>query len=308
MAAIDELNAFSLAEADVSLWVFKGPTGPASAPPTYSGRWIDTTDEVDGVLRATIESQRGSIEEVIEYGLLAQNNEASALSITTAETHAGLIVDQVAAQTLARKVSNLGQIRNSAFYVIKLIHGDTIVHAVRKTGSGWRTKNATSMRSLFFADNQLALDDRPRFDISSSIDFFIVGDEILVPHKGHFESILRYKQAHKEDFLELQQEEAFSSIFVDMTPLATYVGDHKIHLRRVSAIRQKGLYLDAQFMARLRQLGAQYGFTFQFDPNNKIIVTPDNCAEVITALLDHRLSSAFSTNIYDVPSTVAVVI
>jgi hypothetical protein len=58
MSAIDELNAFNLAEADVSLWVFKGPTGPASAVPNYSGRWVDTTDEVDRVLRATIESQR----------------------------------------------------------------------------------------------------------------------------------------------------------------------------------------------------------------------------------------------------------
>ena len=61
-------------------------------------------------------------------------------------------------------------------------------------------------------------------------------------------------------------------------------------------------------MERLRLSAAEFGFTFTFDGDGKIVVTPETCAQIITALLDHRLLSAFSANVYDVPSTTAVVL
>lgn len=306
MPALDVLNAFDLEGADLTFWTFKGPRGPTGADPGYTGRWVDTTDEVDTVLKDIVAAGRERIEEVQEYGLLAQNHETSALTITTEETHAGLIVDESAAETQQRKIIDVKHLRNAAFYVAKLIYEDIVVHAVRKTEPGWKTKRALSTRSVFFRDNELDVDDRLHFEIAKSIDFFIVGDEILCLHKGHMESVLRYKETHKEDFQALQVEPEFAGIFVDVAPLIAHVGENKIQLRRAAAIRQKGHYRDQAFMARLQERQAQYGFTIQFDEQGRIVATPETCSQIITALLDHRLASGFSERVYDVPSTTPI--
>jgi hypothetical protein len=303
MTALANLKAFNLVEATASLWVFKGPSGASAAPPIYTGRWVETSDNVDAVLKETVEAERSRIEETIEYGLLAQNNEASALAIAKEETHASLLVDIVAAETDLRRVRRPEHLHNSKFYLIKLVHDDTVIHAVRRTDSGWTTKRALTIRSVFYEENRLTLDGRPHFDIEKTIDFFIVGDEVVILSKGRFESILRYKEAHRDDFTALQAEVEFATAFVDLSPLVAHVGTNKIQLRRVSAIRQKGHYRDAEFMARLRQHHAEYGFAIQFADDGRIIATPETCPEIVTALLDHRLASGFSTRIYDVPST-----
>jgi hypothetical protein len=308
MTALDDLKAFNLEDAHASLWVFRGPTGPSGENPRYSARWVETTPDVDAVLKQTVGAERGRVEETVEYGLLAQNNEASALSISAEETHAGLLVAAVAAETEARRVRRPEHLRNSKFYLIKLVHGDTVIHAVRRTDSGWTTKRSVSARSCLFEEKRLTLDDRPHFDIENSIDFFIVGGEILILSKGRFESALRYKEAHRDDFVTLQAEPAFTAVFVDLAPLVAHVGVNKIQLRRVSAIRQKGHYLDVEFMTRLRNHHAEYGFKIQFDEAGKIVATAETCAEIVTALLDHRLASGFSRRVYDVPSTTAIAV
>jgi Domain of unknown function (DUF4868) len=297
---LDDLKTFNVDAAVVSLWVFKGPRGPNDAPPIYTGYWVETTDEVDAALKETVEDERARIEEPIEYGLLAQNNEASALLIAKEETNAGILVDAVAAETENRRVQSAQRLQNAMFYLIKMVHNDTILYAIRRTTSGWKTKRARSSRSIFFLENRLDLDHRPHFDLEKAIDFFIVGENLLILNKGHFESILRYKETHQSDFLALQAEVEFAGIFTNLDPLVQHVGVNKIQLRRMSAVRQKGHYRDTEFMDRLRQHHAEYGLTFQFDGDGKIIATPETSSQIITALLDHRLASGFSRKIYDV--------
>jgi hypothetical protein len=101
-------------------------------------------------------------------------------------------------------------------------------------------------------------------------------------------------------------EPAFVHAFVDIGPLVAFVGENKLNLRRLSAIRQKGHYRDPEFMARLRELHQEFDLHIEFDGAGKIAVTPENSREVITALLDHRLGSPFSNAIYDVPSTTTI--
>jgi hypothetical protein len=306
MPALQDLKALDLANAQVTLWSVKGPSGPAAAAPGYSGRWVDTTDGVDAALKETFADELAKIEEVIEYGLLAQNNEASALQIPADETHANLLIDQVAAEIPAKKASQVNHLFNAKFYVAKFVIGDQIVFAVKKTESGWKTKKAASVRNLYFADQQLAIDDRPHFELSKTFDFFIFDDNVLVRNKGAFESVLRYKSTQREDFVELQAEAEFLAAFVDVAPLVAYVGDNKIQLRRACAIRQKGHYRDVDFMGRLRADQAEYGFTIEFDEDGKIVATPETCAQIMKALLDHRLKSGFSRLVYDVQDTTPV--
>jgi hypothetical protein len=153
----------------------------------------------------------------------------------------------------------------------------------------------------------LALEPAPAFSLSAFVDFFIFDGMIYMLDKGRFESVLSYRQAHANQFLTLQAEPAFSLIFSDMAPLVAFIGANKIQLRRACAIETKGHYRNNAFMQRLRQRFQQFHLNIVFDANGLIVPTPETCADIMTALLDHRLSSAFSEAIYDVPDAVAVV-
>lgn len=59
-------------------------------------------------------------------------------------------------------------------------------------------------------------------------------------------------------------------------------------------------------MTKLRQHHAGHGLTLEFDTNGLIVPTAETCRDIITALLDHGLASAFSENVYDVPDATKV--
>lgn len=297
---------FDIANAGVVVWLFKKSGGAGGAAPTFTGRWIATTPPVENALKVAIASARVGIEEVNPYGLLAQNNEGSVLSIETLETNAGLIVDRCAHALPQHKIKNLKQVQNTTFYVVRLTSGAQVLHAVRKADASWRTKRRSGYIDVLFREEGLELDDAPQFSLSKYVDFFILDDQILIKEKARFESVLSYRQAHADDFAELQAEPLFAGLFTDLAPLVAFVGANKIQLRRVCAIRQKAHYQDQAFLDRLRLHHAQYGLNLAFDGNGQITATPESCPDIITALLDHRLSSAFSQNVYDVPDATQV--
>jgi len=305
MPALEILKAFDVNVATVAVWTFK-KSSPAGAPPRFTGRWIETTDELDAAIKSAILSYRDGIEETIPYDILAQNNEASVLAIEAAVTHSDLILQEMVAETDARKVTKIKDINNSSFYVFKLINNGGAIYAVRRTDNSWRTQKSAGIMSAVFQDNILDIDDRPSFNISKYIDFFIIGNEILIGNKGNFESVLAYKEAHKNDFITLQQEPEFLAALTDVAPLVAYVGDNKIQLRRALAIKEKGHYKNPNFLSSLRANCVQFELDIAFDATGKIIATPESCRDIFLALLDHRLMSHFSNKIYDVPSTVAV--
>jgi len=301
-----EFANFNIADGSVTVWLFKKSGGSNGAAPTFTGKWIATNEALDEALKSAVSDERARIEEVNEYSLLAQNNEASALSIGTIETHAGLIVGAAADPLPQKKVRNAKQIQNTDFYVIKLVHNGSVLHAVRKTDASWKSRRRSGSIAVFFSDDVLELETAPEFSISKKVDFFIIDDQILIASKPNFESVLNYRQAHAEDFASLQAEPEFSALFTNMAPLVAFVGSNKIQLRRVCAIHQKGHYRDNGFMDRLRAQHANYNLTINFNGAGLINPTAATCSDIITALLDHRLSSAFSENIYDVPDATLV--
>ncbi len=303
MAELEDLKAFDIAAAAVSVWTFKKST-PTGQPPVFTGRWIAVDDALAAALRQSLTTARAGIGETHPYGLLAQINEGSALVLGTDETHASGIVAQTADPTPERKVRDLKQINNSAFYVVKFVAaGGQTLHAVRRTDDSWRSKKTAGSITAFFGDEGLTLDPTPRFTLSRYFDFLIHAEAIFVLDKGRFESVLSYKATQIEDFTALQADATFMATFADIAPLVAFVGTNKIHLRRACAIRDKNNFANAAFMARLRQHCGQMGFAFAFDPQDRIICTEANCTDVIKALLDHRLDSRLSGNLYDVEST-----
>lgn len=306
MAAIDTVRDFNINDAAVSLWTYRGPTGRADGVPNYTGRWARTSEDVNNALKRSFVDEVGRIEEVKNYSLLEENHETSALLIAFDETHAGYVTEKCAAETANSRASRREHIQNCRFYLAKFSFHDTIIHCVRKADMTWQTRRAKNFRTMVFSDEELDIDDRPRFDISSRFDFIIAGADILCINKRNFESILRYKQAHQDDFVKLQAEPEFAAAFSDLEPLVEFVGSNKIQLRRVSAIKQKGHYKDAGFMENLRARYGECGLTLEFNGQGQIVVTPETCSDIVTALLDHRLTSRFSEMYFDVPSSTAV--
>jgi len=299
------LQDFDVTNATVQVWLFK-KTMALDGGLRFTGRWVGTDANLEQALRAAIADKRASILEVNAYSLLAAASDGIALHIDALETQAGAIAAEAANPVPGRKVNELKQVQNTKFYVAKLVNGDQVVHAVRKTDASWQSKKVHNILSVFFSDDQLGLNENPAFNISRDVDFFIIGDDVVILNKAAFESILSYKEAHAHDFQKLQEEADFSSLFSTLDPLVTFISTNKLQLRRACAIRQKGYYRDPGFMRRLRERYGECKLNLKFDDQGRIVPTPECCADIIRALLDHRLSSLFSEKNYDVPDATVV--
>lgn len=301
MFELSNFKGLDFATATISLWVFKA--SGSSADPKFNSHWVEIGNDVKDALRGVISSERARITEVADYSLLAQTNEASALSIASNETFIDRIETNVAAETPQKRAVEVKKLLNSSFYVIKILVGTTTILGIKKTTAHWRTKKAKGIVPVLFDNSQLVLNTNQAFEILRSIDFFVYGGSIAILNKPNFESILKYKAAHVNDFAEMQSEQEFIDLFATILPLNEYVDNNKIQLRRASAIRLKGHYKDDAFMQRLRDHGAEYGLNITFNAAGQIVPSPETCRDIFQALLDHRLRSAFSLSNYDVDDT-----
>lgn len=302
MPALEDLNNVNFEEAEITLWVFKKPQAQEGGV-RFSGAWVETKEGVDEALKEVLINQRARIEEVEPYGLLAQNNEASALSIPVIETHAGLAIEVVAEHSDTKRARSIKKLRPAEFYVIKIVFNEQNFYAFRKADKSWKTKKSVSFH---FTDETLEIDPTPSLDLSPMIDFFVVGDQVLILNKANFESVLMYREAHENAFEELKSEADFTGIFASIEHIDAYVGTNKLQLRRANAIQQKGHYKNAEFMGRLRERYSQFNLTINFDDDGKIVPCEETCRDIFQALLDHRLSSGFSESIYDVPNATKI--
>lgn len=295
------LKGFDLAAADLTVWVFKRST--RDGVPVFNGKWVEITPELKTALCDSVTGALAAITETIDYDILAQNNESSALTLGADETHIAMVDAQALNPTPGRKIHQLRQIANAAFYMLRFATNDGVLLAVRKTNPTWSTRRSSNIIRVVFDDDQLDIDERPSFSLEPFFDFFVFNGEIYVSNKGRFESVLAYRAGHMEAFQELTVEADFSAIFSDVGPITEFVGENKIQLRRAIAIREKAHYKDAGFMQNLRNQCAAMNLQIAFDGNGRIVPTPETCRDIFQALLDHRLDSRLSNQLYDVQST-----
>lgn len=301
MTTLQDLQSFDMQAAEVTVWVFRKTRTKDAV--RFRGRWIGITDDLANRLQVAVSDNLEAITETIEYDVLAQNNEASALTIQADETEAHQIAAQIMDPTDALKVRNLEDLKDSDFYVARFALDGQAMLAIRKTDPSWSTRKASGLIRMVYSDDELDVDDDPVFTIRPDFDFFVLNDLIFIRSKPRFESLLAYKAGHERVFENLTAEDGFAAIFEDLGPLTEYVGTNKIHLRRAVAIQQKGHYRDAGFMQRLRAECVNMNLNIAFDEQGRIIATVENGRDIFLALLDHRLESRLSTQMYDVPST-----
>lgn len=306
MAALLDLKNFDIGNSQVNLWTFKKSMTGQPPQLVMTGRWVSLTQDLAKTIKDTVNFHISNFTEVLEYGLLAQNNEGSILRVPSIETHADKILTESADQIPSKKVDNLKKIQNTSFYVVKFSNPAGNLYCVKKVDSSWATKKRTGVVNAIFKENTLDLDESPTFSIAKSFDFYIINDSIFIDNKKNFESILNHKSAHKSDFTELLLEEKFAAIFTQTDIIKNYVGTNAIQLRRAAAIRQKQNYIDAQFMINLKQEFLNFGLNIKYENDGRINPTLDTCPDIFKALLDHRLKSHFSGKIFDVQNTESI--
>lgn len=304
MLEMDEMKNFVFEGAMVQIWLFKKHYDKGQLKIT--GRWVDADEKLDTAICVAIEEKITKITETTDYSLLASTNDGIALTLNVEETVADIIIDKISNPTPNLKVTSAKEIRNTDFYLIKVVSGEEHLYAVRKADTSWRSKKAVSILSAFYNDHQLSLNENPAFCISKYFDFLIFQNKIFVLNKSNFESILSYREEHAKNFKLLKEEDEFTSIFADITPIVEYVGSNALQLRRMSVIRQKGHYKDVNFMARLKEKYHEVNLILQFDDIGRIVPTKETCPDIIRVLLDHRLHSLFSQKNYDVQDAIGV--
>ena len=303
MAVLQDLHDYDLEQATVNFWIFKRYTKGTPPEPKYTGKWVSLDNELKLALKLTAATFKAALTETLEYGLLAENNQSSALTIPQDETHAAKFVAESHDQTPGKRISKMEELANAEFYVVKFSSAQGNLYCVRKTDSTWKTKKRAGAIHTFFKSKTLKLDGAPSFHIAKDFDMAVLEDTLFIKHKPSFESILSHKAAHQDDFAQLLAQADFQALFTTTDAVSAYVGTNAMQLRRASAIKMKGHYLDARFMGNLRREYANFGLNIPFQTDGKIAPSPESCPDIFKALLDHRLKSHFSEKIYDVQNT-----
>jgi hypothetical protein len=298
---LENFKNLDLVNSTVTLWFFKRPAKDEHGLPKYRGNWLDIDDDVESVLKDAAILTRDRIDEVDAYGLLAQAQEGSGLEISADETNIGLLTAQMAAELGNQQIIDVKGVLNSLAYAAKFVVGGQTIFGFKRLDSSWSTKRSKKLIPAAFVDDTLTLAPENTFQLEKTFDFFALQNDVLVCQKSGFETVLFYKAAHTADFGLLVAEPDFVDIFDNVAPLVGFVGDNKLKLRRASAIRQKRHYADQQFMTNLRARHVEFLLTINFDANGRIIPCEATCLDIFSALLDHRLKSGFSDNIYAVP-------
>lgn len=299
--ALADCRAFDVANAVLSLWIFK-----RRGDESFVAHSIDMTDALTVSLRTVVAASLDVRTEVADYQLLVEVNASGCLHVGTDETtFADLraLVDEPPEEQRYRTERDLKGVLG---YVVRLRVADRILYCVRRVTDAWQTKKAKNVLNVILRANQLDVAPEPAFTISKSFDFFVLGDDVLIVNKHAFETVMKYKIEYANAFDDLRQEANFINCFSAMQPLIDHVGTNSMHLRRMAVVKQKQHYADAGYMARLRNVNQQQGWNIQFDQQGRIVPSEDTVRTIIQVLLDHRLYSQLSLGTFDVPSSSAV--
>jgi hypothetical protein len=300
---LNQCRNFDISNASLSLWVFKKSL---SQNANFIARSVVVTDALKQVLKEIISTTINRRTEVEQYSLLAQPNEVGCLCLEADETifpELQVLIDLPVEENL---IDNIKQMENSAGYVVRLQRDGNVLYCVHRLAENWRTTKRFSVVNTVLNGNQLDVVPDQTFLIGKSFDFFATATDILVINKGNFESLLNYKLTYTHSFAALQKDAAFSAVFTDLVPLINHVGTNTMHLRRMAVIQQRGLYTDAAYMLRLRQVNVQRNWNIEFDAQGRISPTDETIRAIMQVLLNHRLRSELSEDDFDVTSSTPV--
>lgn len=303
MTDFADWRAFDYDNATVQLWVFKKSTTAAR----FRAWHVRTDAQVEQLFRDAIRSEVARITERAAYSHLSQNNENSCLEHSLEESEGLLALLQVVDVPEAENTdAQLKQLKGAVGYLVKFQGAQGTVYAVRKTAPTWKAAVRNKLINAIFVNGELSAAPDESFSFDAYFDFYCLNETIFVVSKRAYESTMADKTAYKKSFDDLTVDPQFISVFSDVEPLRTYVGQNAIQLRRMTVIQQKALYALPGFPNKVKDVSDARNWGINFDKNDKIVLCENTVRVVIQVLLDHRLLSEVTETIYDVPDAEAV--
>jgi hypothetical protein len=302
----DDFNifkAFDYVQSAVHLWVFKKSTSNRK----FSAYFVRTDPVLTELLRSVVRNEVVRLIEFAPYTYLAQVNENSCLATLENECDFSLLKAQVDRPEPECSVRSIKDLKGADGYVVKFVHEGQTIYAVKRSTASWKAAYPKKYINMIFHNGELSAAEDNGFSIERNFDFYCINSSIFIASKRAFESALTYKAAYAEAFTGLRQNPQFSELFTDLQPLVKYIGTNSIQLRRMAMVEQKGLYATPNFLLNLQVVNARHGWGINFDPaSNKIVPCDQTAKTIMQVLLDHRLMSEVTSNIYDVPDAVQV--
>lgn len=297
-ADFNALRAFDYTQGAIHLWVFKRSVSARK----FSAHFVQTDAVLNQLLRTLIRAEVARITEFAPYSYLSEVNESSCLATPAATTDFQLLKVQIDRPEPECAVESIRDLKGAEGYVVKFIHNNQTIYAVKRSSSTWKTAYPKKYINMIFRNGELAAAEDNGFSIERNFDFYSINTSIFIACKRAFESALQHRAAYAQAFAGLTQSPIFSSLFTDLQPLVAYVGNNSIQLRRMAVVEQKALFLKPDFLQNLQRVSAARGWNLNFDPATNQLVPCDQTARtILQVLLDHRLMSEITDYIYDVP-------
>lgn len=299
----ETLKNFDFINSTAHLWTFKSSASAIK----YRTRFVQTDDQLNLQLKLFVDNEIRRITEFSSYSYISQTNENSCLSINEIETDFQLLKTQVDRVESENRAVGVQDLKGAKGYVVKFIHGDVTVYAVKRSATTWKTSYPKKFINMIFSDGELTGVEDNSFSIEKNFDFYVVDGAVFISNKRGFETIMQYKTAYESAFTQLTSSSAFSDLFFDITPLVEHVGSNSMHLRRMAVVEEKGIYTRPNFMPNLQNVNELRNWGINFDSQtNKIVVCEETAKVILQVLLDHRLMSEITDNIYEVPEATQI--
>jgi len=297
------LRAFNFAQSTTHLWVFK----KSSTNTKFIAHYVPTDQVLTNTLKQLIQTEMARITEFTPYSYLAETNENSCLSTSQQGTDFQLLKVQVDRPEPECNVRGIKDLKGAEGYLVKFINNGETVYAVKRSTATWKTSYQKKFINMIFLAGELSAAEDNGFSIERNFDFFCKNALIFIANKRGFESTMAYRDAYTQAFAGLQRNRSFAALFTDLQPLVDFVGNNSIQLRRMATVEQKGLYARPDFLGNLKQVNTSRGWGINFDPvTDKIIACDQTARTILQVLLDHRLMSEVTDNIYDVPDATQI--
>ncbi|BBQ32689.1 DUF4868 domain-containing protein [Aeromonas caviae] len=303
MTDFQSLKSFDFENATPHLWVFKDSSSEARFRTFY----VQTESGLNTQLKNFIATEIERITEHTPYTYISQTNENSCLTTEPASTDFPQLKALVDRLEIEHRITDVKDLKGAKGYVVKFTLNGTTVYAVKRSTSTWKTSYPKKYINMIFSNGELSGVEDNSFAIEKNFDFYVLNSTIFIANKRGFESAMQHRVAYVQAFENLKQTPVFSGLFSDINPIIEYIGTNSIHLRRMAVIEEKGIYSRPDFISTLQRVNATRNWGINFDPiNNTIIPCESTASTIINVLLDHRLMSEITDNIYDVPDATQV--
>lgn len=297
------LRVFDFSQSQIHLWVFKRSTTAQK----FLTFFVQTDANLNSLLLAVVQREITRITEFANYTYLAETNENSCLtsSITGSDFEfLKTVIDRPEPDCRVRSIKDL---KNAEGYVVKFTHNGQTVYAVKRSASTWKTAYLKNHINMVFRNGELSAAEDNGFSIEKTFDFYAFDTALFIASKRNFESVMAHRIAYSQAFVALRANTVFSALFTTLQPLIDYVGTNSTQLRRMATVEQRSLFTQPGFMAAVQAVNARRQWGLNFHPQtNQLIPCDQTIRTIMQVLLDHRLLSEVTQNIYDVPDATQV--